>query len=134
MKDRLSMVCKELTGFWAKLNFPLLAEKGAMYSLTCLIKLYEKYQRRPSSKFEAGMSKIFDIKKSVGEWLCEEDMKLCQHQVKFNGSVGYITNKKAPLSNIHPSRRKLLKKPFNEHCEPSTTMIVEAPEYDSSDG
>ena len=68
------------------------------------------------------------------EWLCEEDKKLYQNQVKFNGSSGYITNKKAPLSTIHPSRRKLLKKPFNESCEPSTTVIVEAPEYDSSDG
>ena len=105
-----------------------------MYCLTCLIKQYEKYQHRPTSKFEAEMSKIFAFTKSDGEWLCEEDKKLYQNQVKFNGSSGYITNKKAPLSTIHPSRRKLLKKPFNESCEPSTTVIVEAPEYDSSDG
>ena len=57
-----------------------------------------------------------------------------QNQVKFNSSIGYITNKKPPLSTIDPSKRKLLQKLFNESCEPSTTMIVEAPEYDSSDG
>ena len=78
------------------------------------------------------MSKIFDITKSDGEWLCKEDKKLYQYQVKFNGSIGYITNKKAPLITIHPSKKNL-KKPFNESCEPSTTMIVEAPEYDSND-
>ena len=80
------------------------------------------------------MSKIFNITKSDEEWLCEENKKLYQNQVKFNGSVGYITNQKAPLSTIDPSKRKLLNEPFNESCEPSTTMIVEAPEYDSSDG
>ena len=100
----------------------------------CLIKHYEKYQRRPSSKFEAEMSNIFGITKSDGEWLCEEDQKLYQNQVKFSGSNGYITNKKAPLSTIHPLKRNFFKKPFSESCEPSTTMIVEAPEYDSSDG
>ena len=50
-----------------------------MYRLTCLIKQYEKYQRRPISKFEAEMSKIFDITKSDGEWLCEEDKKFYQN-------------------------------------------------------
>ena len=80
------------------------------------------------------MSKIFNITKSDEEWLSEEDKKLYQNQVKFNSSIGYITNKKAPLSTIDPSKRKLLKEPFNESCEPSTTMKVEAPEYDSSDG
>ena len=84
--------------YWslAKLNFPLLAEKGAMYRLNCQIKQYEKYQRRPSSKFESEMSKIFDITKSDGEWLCEEDKKQYQNQVKFNGSIGYITKKRLP--------------------------------------
>ena len=80
------------------------------------------------------MSKIFNFTKSDEEWLCEEDKKLYQNQVKFNGSIGYITNKKPPLSTIDPSKRKLMKKLFNESCEPSTPMIVEAPEYDSSDG
>ena len=79
------------------------------------------------------MSKIFNITNSDEEWLCEEAKKLYQNQVKFN-SIGYITNKKAPFSTIGPSKRKLLKEPFNESCKPSTTMIVEAPEYDSSDG
>ena len=41
--------------------------------------------------------------------------------------------KRLPLSTIHPSKKKLLKKPFNESSEPSTTMIVEALEYDSGD-
>ena len=59
--DRLPIVCKKLTGLWAKLNFPLLTEKDAIYRLICLIKQYEKYQRRPTSKFEAEMSKIFNI-------------------------------------------------------------------------
>ena len=80
------------------------------------------------------MSKIFDITKSDGEWLCEEDKKLYENQVKFNDSIGYITNKETPLSTIHPSKRKLLKKPSNESCKPSTAMIVEPPECDSSDG
>ena len=102
-KDRLPIVCKELIGLWAKLNFPLLTEKGAMHRLTCLIKQYEKYQRRPTSKFEAKTSTIFNITKSDEEWLCEEDKKLYQNQVKFNGSIGYITNKNAPLSTIYPS-------------------------------
>ena len=93
-----------------------------------------KYQRRPSSKFEAEMSKIFDITKSDGEWLWEEEKKLYQNPVKFSSSIGYITNKKAPLSTIYTLKRKLLKKPFSESCEPSTTIIVEAPVYDSSDG
>ena len=133
-KDRLAIVCKKLTGLRAKLNFTLLTEKDAIYCLICLIKQYEKYQRRPSSKFEAEMSTIFNITNSDEEWLCEEAKKLYQNQVKFNSSIGYITNKKAPLSTIGPSKRKILKKPFNESCEPSTTIIVEPPEYDSSDG
>ena len=133
-KDRLSIVCKKLTGLRAKLNFSLLTEKDAIYRLICLIKQYEKYQRRPTSKFEAEMSKIFNITNSDEEWLCEENKKLYQNQVKFNSSIGYITNKKAPFSTIGPSKRKLLKETFNESCEPSTTMIVEAQEYGSSDG
>ena len=80
------------------------------------------------------MSKIFNITNSDEEWLCEEAKKLYQNQVKFNSSVGYITNKKAPFCTIDPSKRKLLKEPYIESCEPSTTMIVEAPEHDSSDG
>ena len=80
------------------------------------------------------MSKIFNSTKSDEEWLFEEDKKLYQNQVKFNGSFGYITNKKPHLGTIDPSKRKLQQKLFNESCEPSTTMIVEAPEYDSSDG
>ena len=133
-KDRLPIICKKLTDLWAKLNFPLLTEKDGIYCLICLIKQYEKYQRRPTSKFEAEMSKIFNITNSDEEWVCEEAKKLYQNQVKLNRSIGYITNKKAPLSTIDPSKRKLLKEPFIESCEPSTTMIVEAPEYDSSDG
>ena len=62
------------------------------------------------------------------------DKKLYKNQVKSNGSIGYVANKKAPLSTIQPSKRKLAEKPFNESCEPSTTMIVEDPGYDSSDG
>ena len=61
-----------------------------MYRLTCLIKQYEKYQRKPTSKFEAEMPKIFDITKSDGKWLCEEDKKLYQNQVEFNGTVVLI--------------------------------------------
>ena len=133
-QNRLPIVCKKLTSLRAKLNFPLFTEKDAIYRLICLIKQYEKYQRRPTSKFEAEMSKIFNIAKSDEEWLCEEAKKLYQNQVKFNSSIGYITNKKAPFSTNGLSKRKLLKEPFNESCEPSTTMIVEAPEYDSSDG
>ena len=98
----LSIVCKELTGLWAKLNFPLLTEKDAIYRLICILKQYEKYQRRPTSKSKAEMSKIFNFTKSDEEWLCEEDKKLYQNQVKFNGSIGYITNKKPPLSTIDP--------------------------------
>ena len=56
-----------------------------MYRLTCLIKQYEKYQRKLTSEFEAEMSKIFDITKSDGEWLCKEDKKLYENQVKSNG-------------------------------------------------
>ena len=43
--------------------------------------------------------------------------------------------KRLPLAPLAlQKKKKLLKEPFNESCEPSTTMIVEAPEYDSSDG
>ena len=133
-KDRLPIVCKKLTALRAKLNFSLLSEKDAIYCLICLIKQYEKYQCRPTSNFEAEMLKIFNITKSDEEWLCEENKKLYQNQGKFNGSIGYITNKKTPLSTTDPSKRKLLKEPFYESCEPSTTMMVEALEYDSSDG
>ena len=97
-----------------------------MYRLTCLIKQYEKYQSRPTSEFETEMSKIFDDAKSDGEWLCKENKKLYKNQVKSNGSFEYATNKKAPLSIIHLSKRKLLKKPFNESFEHSTTMLVQS--------
>ena len=98
-----------------------------MYRLTCLIKEYEKYQRKPTSEFEAEVSNIFCITKSDEEWLCDEDKKLDENQVKSNGSIGYVTNKKASMSTKHHSKS-------NESCEPLTTMTVEAPEYDSSDG
>ena len=79
-----------------------------MYRLTCLIKQHEKYQRRLTSEFEAEMSKMFDITKSDGEWQFEEDKKQYENQVKSNGSIGYVTNKKAHLSTIYPTKRKLL--------------------------
>ena len=40
---------------------PLNRKRWNEYRLTCLLKQYEKYQHRPTSKFEAEMSKIFDI-------------------------------------------------------------------------
>ena len=80
------------------------------------------------------MSKILDIIKSDGEWLCEEDKEPYTNRVKSNGNIGYATNIKAILNTIHPLKRKLSKNPFNESYELSTTMIVGAPEYDSIDG
>ena len=62
-----------------------------------------------SRPFEVEMSKIFDITKSEREWLCEEKKKLYANQVKSNGSIGYVTNKKVFLNPIHP-----LKKSFKE--------------------
>ena len=34
-----------------------------------------------------------------------QEATVYQSQVKFSGSIGYITNKKAPLSIIHPSKK-----------------------------
>ena len=93
---------------FGKTELSLLTEKGAMYRLTCLIKQYEKYQRKPTGEFEAEMSKIFDITKSDGEWLCKEDKKLFENQAKSNGSIGYVT-KKASSSTIYYSETILLK-------------------------
>ena len=78
-----------------------------MYRLTCLIKQHEKYQRRPNSEFEAEMSKMFNITKSDGEWLCEKYKKLYENQVKSDGNMGYVTNKKTRLSTTNLQKENL---------------------------
>ena len=51
---------------WAKLNFPLLTEKGSMYHLTFLIKQYEKYQRNLLANLKQKCQRYLTLQNLMG--------------------------------------------------------------------
>ena len=57
------------------------------------------------------MQKVFDITNAGGEWLCQEDKDLYYRQIQSDGRVGYTTQKLAPASTIHPSKKRKIPKP-----------------------
>ena len=55
-------------------------------------------------------------------------------KIKLNLIVVLDIPQKGSLEHHSPFKKKTSEETFNESCEPSTTMRVEDPEYDSSDG
>ena len=102
---RIKQITEELTKLWQKFSFPILSRQVIHTRLNKLIKLHENNQRRPSEIFANDLENIFDITNIHGTWLCKEDKHLHQKQIESKGKVGYVLNKPAPASSVHPSKR-----------------------------
>ena len=94
-----------------KFNFPTLSGQAITARLDKLIFNYRNYPRKPSKTFEKDMQKVFDITNAGVEWLCQEDKDLYYRQIQSDGIVGYTTQKLAPASTIHASKKRKIPKP-----------------------
>ena len=70
----------------------------------------KKIRNIQKNYFEKQLDTLFDITKVEGLWLCEEDKKLYHKQKESEGKIGYTTHRPAPISSIHPSKRKRFSK------------------------
>ena len=52
------------------------------------------------------LNEVFDITKKEGEWLCSENKRLYNLQIKTEEQVRYTTGKAANSKTIHPSKRR----------------------------
>ena len=109
-KLRIKNIAVELIYLWNKLNFSVLSEQRVMSKITLLVDAYVKYRKRKSDKFVNELLNVFDITKLDGNWLSMEDKELYQKQIESQGAVGYTTAKLAPVSTIHPSKRRRVDK------------------------
>jgi len=82
--------------------------KQSLLALKKLIGEYERNQRYPKQEFKKTLNSVFDITNTEGQWLCQEDKKLYEKQIESEGKIEYTTHKPAPISSIHPSKRKRL--------------------------
>src|SRR6218665_924680 len=103
--DRAKKISEELLKLWEKLSFPVISQQQVLAKVDKLIKVFEKYRKRPNKGFEKNLPHIFDITKQSGNWLCSEDKELYRNQIESGGRVGYTTKKVASISTIHPSKR-----------------------------
>ena len=118
-KTRIQLIYDELFQLWKKFNFSTLIRQAITARLDKLISNYRNYQRKPSKTFEKDMQKVFDITNAGGEWLGQEEKVFFYRQIQSDGRVGYTTQKLAPASTIHPSKKRKMPKPNNF---PSTSI------------
>jgi hypothetical protein len=107
-KLRIENIAKELNSLWNKFNFPVLSVQRVHSKITKLIDAYVTYRKKKAHKFEDDLPSVFDITKTDGNWLSSEDKHLYEQQIESKGTVGYTTLKLAPMSTIHPSKRRKL--------------------------
>lgn len=104
-KERMAMITGELTVLWEKFSFPILAKQTIMSKVVKLIEENDKNRKRKKDSFQVEIENIFDVTKTDGNWLCQEDKELYKVQVRSQGKIGYVTSTVAPQSSIHPSKR-----------------------------
>ena len=103
--NRIRRISKEIITLWNNLSFPSLSEQQILFKVDKLIKLFEKHRKRQEKQFEENLPRIFDITKPNGSWLCNEHQKIDNKQIESKSTVGYTTEKVAPSSAIHSSKR-----------------------------
>ena len=106
--ERVKLIEKELIALWNKLNFPILSSQCVIGRINKLLKDCENNRKYQKQQFDEEIEKVFDITKVDGFWFCAEDKKLYELQITSNAKQGYVTNKIADKSSIHPSKRSLL--------------------------
>lgn len=121
-RKRIIIVAKEVICLWNKLSFPVLSFPSVTGKVTKIISIYEKEKKHRKSvkNFEEMQGELFDITKKGGSWLCSEDKNFYAKQLETCGRVGYSTEKVAPLSTIHPSKRSMA-------CSSKTTFSTPNP-------
>jgi hypothetical protein len=113
---RMNRILDELLQLWRAFSFPELSTQVVMDKIKKVLDLYESYRKRNDHKFDDELKKVFDITKSDGVWMCRQDKELYFLQLKSEGKVGYRTDKAAPASSVHPSKRKLFNSACGEGC------------------
>lgn len=109
-KRRILVIADELKCLWKKFNFPVLSEQTVIYKINQLVDLYVNYRKRKNDQFQTKLQYIYDITKLDGIWLSMEDKNFYQKQIESQGELGYTTAKVAPISSIHPSKRRYVDK------------------------
>ena len=103
---RINHVKEELFQLWSKFSFPTVSNQVVTAKIKKLLDQHDRNRKRSNGAFQNQLSAIFDITKTEGLWLCREDKDLYLKQLETGGNVGYRTDKVAPSSSVHPSRRK----------------------------
>ena len=81
--DRIKIMITDIELLWREiLYFSLLSSALIRKKLNSLIDLYDKNKKKPSDKFTATLSQLFDVTNVNGEWKSTEDKEIYQMQVK----------------------------------------------------
>ena len=82
-QERIKIIIKDIELLWTEvLDFPLLSKSLIRKKVNCLIDLNDKNKKKPSEKFTAILSDIFDVTNVNGEWKSSENKNLYQCQIK----------------------------------------------------
>src|SRR6218665_1273950 len=57
------IISEELLKLWENLSFPVISQQQVLAKVNKLIKVFEKYRKRPNEEFEKNLPRIFDITK-----------------------------------------------------------------------
>ena len=71
---------------WQQFNFPILNNARIITKLKTLIKQYENFCKHKSKSY-VSFDALFDITKSDGIWLSNEDKQFYQQQIKSNDTL-----------------------------------------------
>ena len=87
-QKRIKIIHEELINLWKKMSFPILSEQATIDRIKKLIGEYERNQRYPKQEFKT-LNSVFDITKTEGQWLCQEEKKRYEKQIESEGKIGY---------------------------------------------
>ena len=118
----------------AKIEFPNVFKTKYQEKNRKLLGQYERFRKTKDDKYNEEFSNLFDVTKEEGLWLSSEDKMLYLKQVESKGRIGYTTVKAAPMSSIHPSkRRKLAQKSSEQKLATDSSSETETVKTSSSD-
>ena len=95
------MVAKKLNKLWKKLNFPIITETSIAWKIEALVNKYDNYLKYHNECAQVKFEKMFDVTKTDGIWLANEDKQFYEMQMKSKGEVGNATSVQV---KVHPSK------------------------------
>ena len=93
------MITDEFIVLWEKFSFPTLSKQTIIYKVCKLIEANDKNRKKKKDSFQVELENIFEITKTDGNWLCQED-KLTIYKLNHKVKLNFL---QAKLLHNHPS-------------------------------